>query len=107
MDWRALRDQLYPRRRLVVYTVGAGVVAIWTWLRFFTQRTVFDLVSQQVIVQQWLHGTLSPVHMGQTAYVPKMLLLYIPLDALPGSPRLKLLMLTVLINIATFVLLGL
>ncbi len=90
-----------------MYLVGAVVVAIWTWLRFFTQRTVFDLVSQQVIVQQWLHGAVSPAHMGQTAYVPKMLLLYTPLDVLPGSPRLKLLVLTVLVNIATFVLLGL
>lgn len=100
--WNWLR----ARRRLLVYILGSCVVAIWTLLRFFTKRTIFDLVSQQVIVQQWLHGTMIAAHMGQTAYIPKMLLLYVPLDTLPGSPRLKLILLTLLINIASFVLLG-
>lgn len=49
---------------------------------------------------------MSFAHMGQTAYVPKMLLLYVPLDLLPGSPRLKLILITLAINIATFILLG-
>ncbi len=79
----------------------------WTLLRFFTARSTFDLVSQQVVVHQWLHGSVSSAHLGQTAYLPKMLLLYAPLDLLPGSPRLKLIVLTLLINIVTFVLLGL
>ncbi len=98
--WRA-------KERVIVYTLGVGLVSIWTLLRFFTQRTIFDLVSQQVIAHQWLHNSISTAHMGQTAYVPKMLLLYTPLDVLPGSPRLKLLLLTLAINIATFVCIGL
>jgi hypothetical protein len=95
------------RPRVVTYAVGVSVISVWTLLRFFTKRTIFDLVSQQVIVQQWLHGHISPAHMGQTAYVPKMLLLYAPLDILLGSPRLKLILLTLAINAATFILLGL
>ncbi|HSX05964.1 MAG TPA: hypothetical protein VLF69_05830 [Candidatus Saccharimonadales bacterium] len=81
-------------------------MSTWTLLRFFTTRTTFDLVSQQVIVHQWLQGAMTPAHMGQTAYVLKMLVLYVPLDLLPGSPRLKLIAITLAINIATFVLLG-
>jgi hypothetical protein len=90
-----------------VYVLGGSVVSVWTLLRFFTQRTIFDLVSQQVVVHQWLHGTVSTAQMGQTAYVPKMLLLYAPLDVLPGSPRFKLIVVTLAINIATFVFIGL
>lgn len=95
------------RQRLLVYSLGSGLVTIWTLLRFFTQQTIFDLVSQQVVVHQWLQGVVTPAHMGQTAYVLKMLLLYVPLDLLPGSPRLKLILITIAINVATFVLLGL
>ena len=101
-----LRSWLRARQHLLLYTIGSLLVAIWTLLRFFTQRTIFDLVSQQVIVHQWLHGGMSVAHMGQSAYVPKMLLLYVPVDLLPGSPRLKLILLTLAINIATFIVLG-
>jgi len=95
------------RQRVIAYTAGILLVCLWTLLRFFTKRTIFDLVSQQVIVQQWLHGQVSVAHMGQTAYIPKMLLLYAPMEILPGSPRLKLTLLTLAINIATFVFIGL
>lgn len=91
---------------IVVFALITGVVTEWTLLRFFTKPTVYDLVSQQVVVHQWLHGSMSTTHAGQTAYVLKMLLLYIPLDILPGSPRLKLLLITLVLNIATFILLG-
>ncbi|HEY5139894.1 MAG TPA: hypothetical protein VIJ25_11350, partial [Methylococcales bacterium] len=93
--------------RPITYVVGSFVISTWTLLRFFNQRTIFDLVSQQVIVHQWLHGAMSSAHLGLTHYVPKMLLLYVPLDLLPGSPRLKLILLTLFVNIVTFVLLGL
>jgi hypothetical protein len=100
--WQWLRAQ----RRGLAYGVGSGFVAVWTLLRFFTQRSVFDLVSQQVIVRQWLRGAISPAHMGQTAYLPKMAL-YALIDPLPGAPRLKLILITLAINLATFILLGL
>ena len=57
-------------------------------------------------MRQWLHGSISTTQAGQTAYVFKMLFLYIPLDVLPGSPRLKLILLTLAINLATFILLS-
>ena len=109
-NWRMqlanLRTRLCQQPRIFAYILGVCVVSVWTLLRFFTKRTIFDLVSQQVIVQQWLHGYVSTAHMGQTAYLPKMLLLYVPLEALPGSPRLKLILLTLAINATTFILLG-
>jgi hypothetical protein len=95
-----------PRRpALWAYIAGAIFVTIWTLLRFFTQRSIFDLVSQQVIVRQWLHGSHTTAHVGQTSYVLKMLFLYVPLQLLPGSPRLKLILLTLCINLVTFALL--
>ncbi|MDB5164890.1 MAG: hypothetical protein JWL89_516 [Candidatus Saccharibacteria bacterium] len=106
MTIETLRRAITTHIRVLSYSAGSVFVIMWTLLRFFNQRTIFDLVSQQVIVQQWLHGTMTSAHMGITAYVPKMLLLYMPLDLLPGSPRLKLIALTVVINVATFILLG-
>jgi hypothetical protein len=106
MQLAAVWQWVRARQRPLAYGVGSGFVAIWTLVRFFTQRSIFDLVSQQVVVQQWLHGTISPAHMGQTAYLPKMVL-YAVADLLPGSPRLKLILITLAINLATFMLLGL
>ncbi len=99
--WRPIREYILP---YTAYVGGSVLVIIWTLLRFFTSRTIFDTVSQNVIVHQWLHGAMSPAKMGLTAYVPKMLLLYAPLDLMPGSPRLKLILLTLAINVLTFLL---
>lgn len=93
--------------RLLSYVTGGVLVTVWTLLRFFTQRTIFDLVGQQVLAQQWLHGGIAGAGVGVTNYLPKLFLLYIPLVTLPGSPRLKLVILTVLVNLVTYILLGL
>jgi hypothetical protein len=100
---RAKARKLMP---IISYGLGSIIIAVWTLLRFFNQRTIFDHVSQQVIVHQWLHGTVTTAKMGSTAYVPKMLLLYVPTDYLPGSPRLKLIILTIIINVASYLLIA-
>lgn len=92
--------------RLLAYLGSSLLVSMWTLLRFFTRPTIFDLVGQQVLAGQWLHGFFGGANIGVTNYIPKMLLFYMPLDALPGSPRLKLILLTLVINVATIVLLG-
>jgi hypothetical protein len=93
--------------RLLAYGGGSLLIATWTILRFLTQRTIFDLVGQQVLTQQLLHGGISGAGIGITNYIPKMFILYAPMVLLPGSPRLKLAILTVIVNVATLVLLGL
>src|SRR5581483_9200512 len=98
--------KMFLSSHFITFYIGSIFVTIWTLLRFFTQQSVFDLVSQQIIVHQWLHGSLSVAHVGQTAYIPKMLLIYIPLDVLPVPPRLKLIICTIVINITTFVLIA-
>ena len=92
--------------QILVYTLGSAIVACWTLLRFFDQRMTFDLVGQQVLAHQWLHGGLSGATIGPTNYILKMLFLYIPLDYLPGSPRLKLILLALAISITTFILIS-
>lgn len=98
---------IQARVRVLAYLGGSSLVAIATLTRFFTDRTVFDLVGQQVLTNQWLHGYMSGSNLGITNYLPKMLLFYTPMHYLPGSPRLKLIVLTLAINIVTFVLIGL
>jgi hypothetical protein len=90
--------------RSLTFVLGSFFIIIWTLLRFFNQRLIYDQVSQQVVVHQWLHGQFTPVTLGMTAYVPKMLLLYMPVDLLPGSPIVKLIGMTVLMNLITFLL---
>ena len=93
--------------RLLAYMGSAGFMTLWTILRFFTQKTIFDLVGHQVLAQQLLHGGIAGAGVGVTNYLPKIVFLYVPLHLVPGSPRIKLLILTVIVNIATVVLLGL
>jgi hypothetical protein len=106
MYLHAVRQFFNRHLEVIFYTVGSALVAIWTLLRFFSERTIFDLVGQQLLTHQWLHGNIEGAQLGVTHYIPKMLLLYTPLDALPGSPRLHLVLLTIFINIATFIGIG-
>lgn len=85
--------------------LGSIFVAVWTLLRFFTTSTTYDLVTQQLLAHSWLHGYTGYISLGPTNYLLKIFLLYMPVDLLPGSPRFKLIVLTILINIVTFLLL--
>ena len=90
--------------RLATFVLGSMIVSAWTIFRFFTQASSFDLLGQQVLAHQWLHGMHSASAIGSANYILKMLFIYMPFDVLPGSPRLKLIIMTLLINIATFIL---
>lgn len=90
--------------RLATFVLGSMIVSAWTIFRFFTQAPSYDLLGQQVLAHQWLHGMHTASTIGSANYILKMLFIYIPLDILPGSPRLKLIIMTMLINIVTFVL---
>lgn len=85
--------------------VGSFCVSIWTVVRFFDQKFIMDLVGQQVTAQQWLNGHIGSVMLGQTNYLLKLIFVYIPFYLLPLTPWLRLLSMTLLINIATFALL--
>lgn len=84
--------------------LGSLFVSLWTLLRFSNTASIYDLVTQQVLAHSWLHGYSGQVPLGPTNYLLKVFFLYMPLDLLPGSPRLKLVALTLLINIVTFLL---
>jgi len=85
--------------------LGCFMVGVWTLIRFFNQGPNFDQVGQQVLAHQWLHGLHSGSVIGPTNYVLKMLLFYIPLDLTSLPAQFKLVFMTLLVNIATFVLL--
>lgn len=78
---------------------------MWTLVRFFDQNFNFDLVGQQVIAHQWLSGYAGGGAIGQTNYLLKILFVYMPFDLIPIAPELRLLFMTLLVNVATFVLL--
>lgn len=92
--------------RQICFTLGSLFISLWTLLRFFSVGSTFDLVGQQLLTRQWLDGSSSHAVVGTTNYLWKMVLFYAPLDMLPGSPRIKLTILTVIVNILTFILLA-
>lgn len=89
---------------LLACILSGIIVSAWTLLRFFTQPSTYDLVTQQAVAINWSQGNFGYVIFGPTHYLLKIFVLYIPVELLPGSPRLKLILLTILVNIATIVL---
>ena len=104
-DYPSLDDVLIKHQASITAYFGSLIISLWALLRFITVKSSFDLVGQQVLTKQWLNGQSSHAVIGTTNYLWKMLLLYSPMDELPGSPRLKLIILTLIVNIATFILL--
>lgn len=92
-------------QKIILYALVTYFISIWTVLRFLTHSTIYDLVTQQLVARAWLHGNFSPITLGTTHYFFKIIFLYIPMELLPGSKRLKLIVLTVVINVITFYLL--
>jgi hypothetical protein len=90
--------------RVLVLIFGSLSVSAWTMVRFFLKPSTFDLAGQQVLIRQWLNGFHSGATLGPTNYILKMLVIYAPFQWLPGSARTKLVAMTLLINIITFVL---
>lgn len=88
--------------RLTTYIGGSFVISLWTLFRFLTKQMTFDLVGQQLLAHQWLHGFSSGATIGQTNYIIKILFLYIPTDALRLSPFVSMIMYTLLLNIVSF-----
>lgn len=87
----------------LVLILGSLFISLWTLARFFLKTPTFDLVGQQNLAYQWSKGFHAYSVIGPTNYIWKMFLLYMPLNAIPGSPKVKLMILTVLINIIVFV----
>jgi hypothetical protein len=85
--------------------VGLVVISLWTLLRFFDRQTIYDMVTQQLIARSWLHGIFTPIQMGPTNYLLKVVSIYLPLQLLPGSARIHIVVSTLLINAVTFLLL--
>ena len=101
-----VRQLIFDYWLFLTYAAGGLLISLWTLLTFLSNRTIFDLVGQQVWAQQLLVGQGKYVGIGVTNYIIKTFILYIPLDKLPGAPRLKLLLLTLLLNLITFLLLA-
>ena len=89
--------------KALIYLFGFIVIAFWTLYRFFIKLSTFDLVGQQLLTRQWLDGFHSNALIGTTNYILKMIFIYAPFNYLPGSPLLKIELMTLIINIATFV----
>lgn len=94
------------KREYLVYSLAGLFVTVWTLLRFTTHPGIYDLITQQLVARQWALGNFNPITLGTTHYVLKTIFLYIPMELMPGSPRLKLIILTLLVNFASFIIIA-
>ncbi len=97
-------NKMIANVRLLSLISGCILVTFWTFLRFFRFNLNFDLVGQLGLAQQWLTVTPEGAMIGPTNYLIKLFFVYIPTVTTPGSPLLKLVFITVVINVATYIL---
>ena len=84
--------------------VGCLFIVGWTLLRFFTDKSIFDLVDQQLFARS-IAGSMTPdTIFGPTSYILKVFLVYIPFEWLHLLPRVSLVIMTLLLNLAAYVL---
>ncbi len=86
----------------LVIGVGSLLVTAWTLFRLFTKSVNFDMTGQQLLARQWLDGFADGSVMAPTNYIVKMLLVYMPGEALGIDPHTLLVGSTILINVLTF-----
>jgi len=100
-----IKRKLLLHSRSLTLIGGSFGISAWAMLRFFVKPSTFDLVGQQLLASQWIRGFHSGATLGPTNYILKMLFVYIPFGWLHISPRLGLVLMTLIIDIATYVLL--
>lgn len=83
--------------------MGSLIVSLWTFFRFFTKSINFDLVGQQLLSRQWLDGNFEGAITAPTNYILKMIFLYIPGELLDADPKLFLIIVTLVVNVLTFI----
>lgn len=86
----------------LVIGIGSLLVTAWTLFRLFTKSVNFDMTGQQLLARQWLDGFADGSVMAPTNYIVKMLLVYMPGEALGINPHTLLVGSTILINVLTF-----
>lgn len=83
---------------------GAALLSIWTVLRHITNGINMDVTGQIGLVAQWSSGLRGGAELGPTNYVIKMPLYWLMNHATFFSPRLRLLLLALICNLAAFAL---
>lgn len=104
---RTILAFLDKRYLLCVGIVGSILIGLWTLARFFTQPSIYDLIYQQVIARIAVEGGGLNATVGATHYILKIFLVYIPFEWLHLDPRFSLILMTLLINVVSFILIAL
>ncbi|RWZ78388.1 MAG: hypothetical protein EOT05_01340 [Candidatus Microsaccharimonas sossegonensis] len=102
--WIRLLELAQKHYLLITLIPGILLIACWTVVRFWSSKTIFDLIGQQVLAQTLLKDGSMDGTVGATNYILKLFFVYIPFESLHIDPRLGLILMTLLINIASFLL---
>ena len=66
------------RRHYILIGVfsGGGMIILWTLLRFWADKSIFDLVGQQLLARTFIQDGSMDATVGATHYILKMFLIY-------------------------------
>ena len=100
---KSITEWLRKRYMLIMVLSGSGMIILWTLLRFWADKSIFDLVGQQLLARMFMQDGSMDAVVGATHYILKMFLIYMPFEVLPIDPRLSLVLMTLLINVGSFI----
>ena len=102
---KPLSPEFSLKTRLALISLGSLIVAVWTVLRQITNGVNFDIVGQIGLTSQWASGFFGGSKVGATNYLLKMPLYFLVNHISFLTQMHKLLLLSLILNLATFILL--
>jgi hypothetical protein len=100
---KLLGDQIKKHPLAFTLIAGSALIIVWTILRFINDKSIFDLVAQQILAREFLQSGIGDTVLGATHYLLKVFFVYVPFELFHLPPRASLIVMTLLLNILSYI----